>query len=61
MKNRVVKRFLQGEDWQVAARENGIPFSTVRSWVKKQKLAETREEAGEVVETISNKDACKCT
>ena len=38
MRNRVVKRFLQGEDWQVAARENGIPFSTVRSWVKKQKL-----------------------
>ena len=51
MKNGVVKRFLHGEVWKVTARENGIPFSSVRSWVKKQNLEETREEAGEVVET----------
>ena len=47
MRNRVVKRFLQGEDWQVTARENGITFSTVRSWVKKQTFfVETRTRGG---------------
>ena len=49
-KKRVVKRFQQGENWQVTARENGIPFSTVRSWVKKKKVDEAQDEAGEVVE-----------
>ena len=50
-RKRVVQRFLQGEDWQVTARKNGIPFSTVRPWVKKKKVQEVQEEAGVVVET----------
>ena len=49
-KNQVVQRFLEGEDWQVTARKNCIPSSTVRSWVKKKRTEEAEEEAGEVVE-----------
>ena len=50
-KNRVTWRFLQGEDWQITARENDIPLTTVRSWVKKKTIEEAREEAREVVLT----------
>ena len=50
-KNRVAWRFLQGEDWQITARENDIPLITVRSWVKKKTIEEAQEEAGEVVLT----------
>ena len=50
-KNRVVRRFLQGEDWQITVRENGIPLTTVRSWVKMKTIEEAREEAREVVLT----------
>ena len=50
-KNRVVQRFLQGEDWQITARENGIPLITARSWVKKKTIEEAQEEAREVVST----------
>ena len=50
-KNRGVRRFLQGEDWQITVRKNSIPLTTVRSWVKKKTIEEAREEAGEVVLT----------
>ena len=50
-KNRVIRRFLQGEDWQITARENGILLTTVRSWVKKKTIEEAQDEAGELVST----------
>ena len=50
-KNRVAWRFLQGENWHIAARENGIPFTTVCAWVKKKTIEEAQEEAREVVFT----------
>ena len=63
MNNRVVKRFPYKEKIGKLqlVRKAYLSALTVRSWVKNEKLEEAREEAGEVVETISNKDACKCT
>ena len=57
-KNRVARRFLQGEDCQITARENGIPLTTVRSWVKKKTIEEAQEEAGEVLLTRTRGGAC---